>query len=132
MSSSDSSSDSSFFSSSASAAAPPAAAPPAAAGAAPPPTLVIKSSMSFLSKSLAKRVGQYGSTSTPAALTTVAILSAYGKKKQTKKKSQLSEPKILNKHTVKNMLCSTSLLILLHTAKSTNKSMNDSSPLLSL
>ena len=89
MSSSDSSSDSSFFSSSA-AAAPPAAAPPAAAaaGAAPPPTLVMRSSIFFLSKSLAKRPGQYGSISTPAALTMVAILSAYLFETQTQKRKK--------------------------------------------
>lgn len=45
----------------------------------PAPTLVIKSSTDFFSKSLAKRPGQYGSTSTPAALTMEEMLSACGK-----------------------------------------------------
>jgi len=77
-----SSSSSSFLASSLAAAAPAAgaAAPPAApaAGAPPPaPTLTMKSSIDFFSTSLAKRDGQYGSTSTPAALVRVAILSAW-------------------------------------------------------
>ena len=82
MSSSDSSSGSSFFSSffSSAAAAPPAAgAAPPAAGAAPTPdpTLVMRSLTLQLSRALANRPGQYGSTSTPAALRMVWIFSPY-------------------------------------------------------
>ncbi|CAD0195253.1 unnamed protein product [Chrysodeixis includens] len=81
MSSSDSSGSSSFFSSLASAAgaAPPAAAagaaPPAGAAPTPDPMLVIKSRTLMPSRALAKRPGQYGSTSTLAAFRMVEIFS---------------------------------------------------------
>merc|ERR1719429_905941 len=52
------------------------AAPPAAGAApTPDPILVISSFRSQLSRALAKRPGQYGSNSTPAALRMVEIFS---------------------------------------------------------
>merc|ERR1719206_1458659 len=80
ISSSSSSSDSSFLAGAASAAG---AAPLAAAGAAaaagaeptPDPTVVIRVLRSHDSRALAKSPGQYGSTSTPAALRMVVIFS---------------------------------------------------------
>jgi hypothetical protein len=67
-----------FFSSSAASSAPPAAAGPAAPPPPPPPleTVVSRSLMSLPSRALAKRPGQYGSISTPAAVTRVLMFSA--------------------------------------------------------
>ena len=57
-----------------------AASPPAAAGAAPPagaePTLDSRDPISLSPRHLANREGQMGSISTPAAVQSVAILSA--------------------------------------------------------
>lgn len=81
MSSSDSSGSSSFFSSlaasAAGAAAEAAAGAPPAAGAAPTPEpmFVIRSRTLMPSRALAKRPGQYGSTSTLAAFKMVEIFS---------------------------------------------------------
>merc|ERR1711966_268608 len=71
-----SSGSSSFFFSSAGAA--PASAAPLAAGpaAGPEPTLVRRAAMSCPSRALAKRPGQYGSTSLPLALMILFNLSA--------------------------------------------------------
>lgn len=89
MSSSDSSGSDSFFSSFlASAGAPAAAAGPAEAGPAAPtpdPMFVIKSLTLQPSKALANKPGQYGSTSTLAALRIVWSFSPYFLKKKTKK-----------------------------------------------
>lgn len=73
-------SESSFFSSflasaGAAAAAAGAAAAPAGAAPAPEPMLLIKFLTSTPSRALAKRLGQYGSTSTLAAFRRVAIFS---------------------------------------------------------
>lgn len=89
ISSSEPSSESSFFSSfffsaaaATGAAAPGAATAAAAAGAAPTPEpiLVIKSFTFTFSNAFAKRLGQYGSTSTLAAFKIVAIFSPYLKR----------------------------------------------------
>lgn len=82
MSSSSSSSDSSFFFSSffsatAATGAAAAAAPAAGAAPTPEPMFVIKSLTLMPSKALAKRDGQYGSTSTLAAFKIVEIFSLY-------------------------------------------------------
>jgi len=73
-SSSSSSTTSSTFSSTAAAAPPAAAAGPAEAG---PETLVSRDAISYPTRALAKRPGQYPSTAFPVALITLLILSPY-------------------------------------------------------
>lgn len=73
---------SSFFSSAAAGAAVTAAAAPPLAAPAPDPMFVINPLTSIPSKALAKRPGQYGSTSTLAAFKIVEIFSPYKHKKK--------------------------------------------------